>query len=724
MSVIDRFSTRRVAEITGLSVSRIQQFDKSGILQPSLRGRPGPANQGLYSVEDLVTLNAIGQLATAFRLRKQEIERACAWLAERYPEKPWSVFRFERVGDAVILKDDDSELRMAVNAPGQAVLEIPFEKIEEVTLAQVTDLSEYRVARSSKVLPALEEASEYRSWVNKLILGDNLDILRASPDDPVYIPSESVDLVYLDPPFNSNATYNQLFKEHSGEVSAAQMRAFDDTWKWSLEAERTYQEVVLTGGKLGDVLQAFRTFLGQSDMMAYITMMAPRLAELHRVLKPAGSIYLHCDPTASHYLKVIMDTIWGPEHFRNEVVWKRTHAHGGAKRYGPIHDVLLYYAKSDNNVWNPQHTPYSEDYVRRFFRFTDEDGRRYRSTILTGSGTRGGESGKPWRGIDPTAIGRHWAIPGYVRPLLSNPRASVLDALDELDRIGRVLWPEKKDGTPSFKQYLDDLDGVPLQDIWTDIPPISAKSAERLGYPTQKPETLLERIIRASSDPGDLVLDPFAGCGTATVVAEKLGRRWIGIDISDLALAVMTKRLHETFADDELRPFEVVGDPTDAPSAKRLAARDPFRFEWWAVRMLRAQPRNKKGADRGIDGVIQFFAESTTKAEKLIIQVKGGRPSVRDVRDLRGVIEREKAAIGVLVLAQPPTRDMEQEAVGAGFYAVRGIAQADYPKIQILTVDDLFAGVRIEYPRYGHIDGYGQAPRRQKARNQQQRIAS
>lgn len=278
-------------------------------------------------------------------------------------------------------------------------------------------------------------------WKNALYYGDNLDVLRR------HVRSESVDLVYLDPPFNSNQDYNVLFAERSGKRAAAQIKAFEDTWRWDQAAAAAFQEVVESGGKVSQVMQGFLISLDPSDLLAYLSMMAPRLVELRRVLKPSGSLYLHCDPSASHYLKQLMDAIFGPGNFRNEIVWKRTFAHGGARRFGPVHDVLLFYSRSDAYRWQSIHVEYSESYVRDFFRFQDPDGRRYRSTILTGSGVRRGASGQPWRGIDPTASGRHWAIPGYVRDLLGDPPPrDTQEALDRLDEIGRVLWPDKPGG--------------------------------------------------------------------------------------------------------------------------------------------------------------------------------------------------------------------------------------------------------------------------------------
>jgi DNA modification methylase len=349
---------------------------------------------------------------------------------------------------------------------------------------------------------------------NRLYYGDNLDVLHR------YVRDESVDLVYLDPPFNSARDYNILFAHRDGAKSPAQIRAFEDTWQWDMTAAETFHTVVTAGGQIAEVLQAFRVFLGESDMLAYLTMMAPRLAELHRVLRNTGSLYLHCDPTASHYLKVLLDAVFGPTHCRTEIVWKRSSAHSdtkqGRKQHGHIHDVLLFYTKSDEWTWNPLYTPYDPEYIREFYRYVDEEtGRRYRLDNLTAA-KPGGDTSYEWKGRKPYK-GRYWA---YSK-----------EKMEKFEKEGRLYYPKGK-GTPSYKRYLDEMPGVALQDIWTDIRPLSGQTAERLGYPTQKPEALLERIIASSTDPGDVVLDPFCGCGTTVAAAQKLDRRWVGIDIT------------------------------------------------------------------------------------------------------------------------------------------------------------------------------------------------
>jgi site-specific DNA-methyltransferase (adenine-specific) len=522
---------------------------------------------------------------------------------------------------------------------------------------------------------------------NHLYYGDNLEVLRR------HIPDESVDLVYLDPPFNSNADYNVLFAEEDGSRAAAQIEAFGDTWRWDQAAAAAFQETVEQGGDVAKAMVAFQTLLGDSNMLAYLAMMAPRLVELRRVLKPTGSIFLHCDPTASHYLKLLLDSIFGPENFRSEIIWKRTHAHSGGNRFGPVHDVIHFVARSAAARCEPQRIPYSDDYLERFFRFRDESDRRYRSTILTGSGTRNGHSGEPWRGYDPTTSNRHWAIPGFLRRHMDPPPGTVQEALDRLDEMGRILWPKKSGGVPSLKQFEEDLDGVEVQDVWVDIPPLSAKAQERLGYPTQKPQALLERIIESSTTEGDLVLDPFCGCGTTIAAAEKLGRRWIGIDVTYLAVALMKSRIASSGAE-----FEVIGEPASAEDASQLAVDDPYQFQWWALGLIGARPvEEKKGADKGIDGRLYFFDDGGSKAKQLIVSVKAGKVQVSHVRDLVGVLQREGAEIGTLISLNEPTGPMRKEAASAGMYK-SPLTGTTHPRVQLITVAELLDGRTLDLP--------------------------
>ena len=485
---------------------------------------------------------------------------------------------------------------------------------------------------------------------NVLYYGDNLDILRR------HIADESVDLIYLDPPFNSKATYNVLFAEQNGSRAAAQIKAFEDTWRWDEAAAKTYHEAVEAGGKVSQALQAFRLFLGDSNLLAYLAMMAPRLVELRRVLKPTGSIHLHCDPTASHYLKLLMDAVFGPAMFCNEIIWRRSQTRSSISRiYKRAHDVLFFYSRSPDYRFNMQYRRLSDASLALYTKKDDKG--FHRLVPLVVSGRRGGETGKAWRGIDPNTCGRsgsHWV--------------TIHAKLEEYDRQGLIVWPTKPGGLPQLKYYLEDNQGVPATDLWDDIELIQPSALEALGYPTQKPEALLDRIIQASSNEGDTVLDPFCGCGTTIAVAERLKRHWIGVDITHLAITLMKHRLRDTFGDQV--QYRVIGEPVSLPDAETLAAEDPYQFQFWALGLVGARPtEQKKGSDQGIDGRLYFHDEGEGgKTKQVILQVKAGHTNVAHVRDLRGVVEREQAEIGVLITMQEPTQPMRAEAAGAGFY--------------------------------------------------------
>ena len=487
---------------------------------------------------------------------------------------------------------------------------------------------------------------------NRLYFGDNLDILRNHVGD------ESVDLIYLDPPFNSNATYNVLFRERGGAESAAQITAFDDTWSWSLESESAYQDVVTYGPqKLGRLLAAMREFLGANDMMAYLTMMAERMVELHRVLKPSGSVYLHCDPTASHYLKLLMDSLFDGGNFLNEIIWYYRGAGVPKKSRAKRHDVILHYAKKrDAQFFDPDpiRQPYAEATKERF---------------------------------------RH--------------------------HIGNVR------GGQDYGEQTLNPKGKHPDDVITHIQPIAPSAKERLGYPTQKPEDLLQNFISASSKEGDVVLDPFCGCGTAIISAERLNRRWIGIDVTHIAITLIRHRLNDTFTD-SLRPYEVVGDPKDLTSAEALATDSRndgrYQFELWALGLVDARPSRdgKKGADGGIDGFINFFDDESGKPKRIVVQVKSGGVRRADVAALKSDMERERAEIALLVTLKPPTAPMIQEAAQAGFYEPEGLTDDRFPRVQILTVEDLLSGARSpHYPRYALQTTFRRAPRRRAPNTKQ-----
>jgi DNA modification methylase len=526
-------------------------------------------------------------------------------------------------------------------------------------------------------------APQQNPVLNQLFYGDNLAVLRD------HIPSQSVDLIYLDPPFNSRQDYNVLFAEKDGARSASQITAFKDTWEWNEESS-----------------------------LAYLAMMAPRLVELRRVLKESGSIYLHCDPTASHYLKLLMDGVFGPKAFRNELIWKRTTAHSSALRYGGVHDVILFYSKSDSHIWNPQFTAHSEAYLQSKYRYED-GGVKYRLDNLTGAGRTSGESGVAWRDFDPSSLGRHWAVP-RIEALGDTEGLSVHQKLDLLDANGLIYWTPKgrggKPGFPQFKRYLKG--GTPVQDVITDISPINSQAQERLGYPTQKPEALLERILRASSNEGDVVLDPFCGCGTTIQVAQKLNRRWIGIDITHLAIGLIKTRLDDAYGPEIRSTYQVIGEPTDVAGAAQLAEENKYQFQYWALGLCGARPNEaiKKGADRGIDGRLYFHDDNSGASRQIVFSVKGGHNiGVSEVRDLIGVLQRERAEIGVYISFEEPTKPMLREAAEAGFYTSpgsSGSAGSKYPRIQLLTIRDLLEGTKsVQRPLHVRDTTFRRAPR-------------
>lgn len=553
---------------------------------------------------------------------------------------------------------------------------------------------------------------------NKLYYGDNLRVLQNS------IPDESVDLVYLDPPFNSARNYNVIFSRamtdrHSADASA-QIEAFEDTWTWTPETEQQFDEYVQGGlpDRVANALTAMRTLLGENDASAYLVNMAPRLVELHRVLKETGSLYLHCDPTMSHYLKLLLDATFDPRNFRNEIIWRRTGAHGKVKRFGPIHDVILYYVKSNEATWNGNWRPYMNGHVRDYF-VQDENGWRtnYYGNVLTGSGTRGGESGQPWHGIDPTPKGRHWALPskllaGFEEETEGMTQRQKFDFLYEKG----VIKVEEGDTWPSYERYLTPEDGTPTGDIWAyqpytegtvfgtsegvdaDVRWLNPRDAERLGYPTQKPLSLLERIITSSSNPGDVVLDPFCGCGTTVDAAQKLGRQWVGIDITYIAIDLIEKRLLNTYGEDITDEYVVAGIPHDKQAAFALFKKNPFDFERWAVSMVGAQPNAKQVGDKGIDGVAKFPLGGKNQVGRVIVSVKGGtqiNPAM--VRDLAGTVQTQKAELGVLILMGDPTRGMIDAVNHAGNYTHPGSGDV-FPRLQIISVPQLLNGSRPKLP--------------------------
>jgi site-specific DNA-methyltransferase (adenine-specific) len=524
---------------------------------------------------------------------------------------------------------------------------------------------------------------------NALYYGDNLAVLREN------IASESIDLIYLDPPFNSNATYNVLFKSPKGAESEAQIEAFEDTWHWNIHAEQAFDETVKSGNTdAASLLMAMRSALGENDLMAYLAMMAVRLIELHRVLKPTGSLYLHCDPTASHYLKILLDAIFDARNFRNDIAWKRTSAHSdaaqGLSRYGRTHDTLLFYGKSPRGTWKVLFAPFTDEYIASHYAQADTITNRQFTTSDLTAAKPGGDTSYEWKGVRPPS-GRYWA---YSK-----------DNMEKFEAEKLLVYSKK--GMPRLKNYLDEREGVALGDVWSDIFPINSQAQERLGYPTQKPLALLERIISASSNEGDLVLDPFCGCGTATHAAEKLHRQWIGIDITHLAIGLIERRLKDAFPGIK---FEVHGTPKDFAGAEDLAKRDKYQFQWWAVTLINATPYGgkKKGADGGIDGYY-FCKPDGKKTEGGIVSVKGGNNLHSNMVDeLLGVVEKEKAPIGVLITLREPTAPMIKTAATAGFVDT---PFGKFPKIQIATVGDMLDGKLPKLPPQEKGGGYKQAAR-------------
>jgi len=514
--------------------------------------------------------------------------------------------------------------------------------------------------------------------VNKLYFGDNAEMMRG------HVADESVDLAYLDPPFKSDATYNVLFKAPTGEASQAQAEAFRDTWKWGEVAEGAYDDVIQYNGEPALVLAGLRKWLGDNAMMAYLAMMAARFIHLRRVLKPTGSLYLHCDPVASHYLKLLLDAAFGHDWFRNEIIWKRTNARSTKGQWPRLHDtILMYSAQPPNATFHAQKAVADKAKLPHTL-ITGDDGLKYQTYELTGAGiTKAGESGETWRGFNPTRMGRHWAN--------SMAQREAWDAAGLIHWPKNGGWPRRRDDRPFEHEQRE----IVIGDVWTDIDRLNQTAKERLGYPTQKPIALLERIIKASSNEGDVILDAFCGCGTTIEAAEKLKRNWIGIDVTHYAITLIENRLAKNYPKAK---FTIYGRPTSLEDAHALAARDKHQFQWWASWRLGAQSyrEERRGADRGIDGNI-FFANGPYGTGRIIISVKGGENiGVKDVRDLRGVIEREDAEIGILITLTDPTGPMVNEAVAAGF--VRKSAHGRLPRIQVVRVADLLDGIMPKLP--------------------------
>ena len=542
--------------------------------------------------------------------------------------------------------------------------------------------------------------------MNRLYYGDCLTIMRD------HMNSRSVDLIYLDPPFNSNREYNTIYKDETGRPLPDQIEAFCDLWTLDQERERALRAMPVLMRESGiedEVVEFWRFWMNalrgtQPRLLAYMSYMVERLLYMKVLLKSTGSIYLHCDPTASHYIKAMMDAIFGHQNFKNEIIWKHTSAHNRAKRFGPVHDTLLFYSKSDKHTWNRVYQPYNESYIEKNYRHNDGKG-RYRIGDLTGPGTRTGSSGEPWCGYDPGTVGRHWELP----PDRSLPDwfewpegytdMTVQQRLDVLKTQGLVYWPPKGQ-VPSFKRYLDAMDGMAAQDVITDIPPVTSGS-ERMGYATQKPIALLERIIEASTNEGDVVMDPFCGCATTLEAAHRLHRQWIGIDIAIHAIKRVARiRLTEKCGLVVSRDYSVDGVPRNTEGAKDLWERDKYHFQKWAVEEVDGFVTTRRTADGGVDGRLYFGVPGERDLQSMAVEVKGGKNiSIRDLRALRGVLDSDSALMAGLIIMEPlgntKTRNFNKFMAEAGDVEILGVK---FARMQMLSVDEMLEGERFHTP--------------------------
>ncbi|NCR14110.1 MAG: site-specific DNA-methyltransferase [Microcystis aeruginosa LL13-03] len=507
--------------------------------------------------------------------------------------------------------------------------------------------------------------------VNKLYYGDNLEVLRK------YIKDESIDLCYIDPPFNSKRNYNQIYN-NLGKEDQAQAQAFVDTWTWDNHANEALEEIQSNyQGKFTsqtiDLIDGLTKVLGKGSLLAYLVSMTLRIVEIHRVLKSTGSFYLHCDPTASHYLKIVLDTIFCSQggDYIAEITWERTSAHSDSKTFANTTDVIFLYSKRIL-MFNQQFKPYSEEYLKKYYKHQDGKG-RFLDRDLTAGGLSGGGYNYDWKGIK-----KLWRCP--------------IETMQKYEEQNKLYYT--RNGTPRLKQYLEEMPVVPLTNLWNDIPPINSQASERLGYPTQKPEALLERIIKASSNKGDVILDAYCGCGTTIAVAERLERNWIEIDITYQSISLMLKRLEDSFGKNVLDKIELNGIPKDIESAQALATKPDDRtrkeFEKWAVLTYsnnRAVINDKKGADKGVDAIAYFQGDKDNR-EKIIFQVKSGNVKSGDIRDLQGTMTLQGAALGIFITLKPPSKDMVQTAKSAGIYRSPYMSQS-VDKIEIVTVQEI-----------------------------------
>ena len=517
--------------------------------------------------------------------------------------------------------------------------------------------------------------------MNKLYYGDCLTIIR----DKMRL--ASVDLIYLDPPFNSKRNYNAIYKDETGRPLPVQVEAFCDMWELDEQRERAIRSMPVLMREAGiddSVAEFWRIWLNalrntQPRLLAYLSYMVERVIWMKGILKPTGSIYLHCDPTASHYLKVMLDGVFGHDNFRNEIIWKRTSAHSDAKAMGAVHDCILHYTATDKFTFNAQHVAYDKEYVKIRYKHQDEDGRKWMDDNITAKGLSGGGYEYEYKG--KLSI---WRVP--------------LERMKELDEQNRLYFT--RNGGIRIKRYLDQMKGLPLSDLWMDINPINSQSKERLGYATQKPVALLERILCASTNKGDVVLDPFCGCATTLEAAHKLGRRWIGIDIAFHAIRRVTQvRLRERCDLLDGRDFEIEGVPLTLEGAQYLWEQDKYHFQQWVIEQVDGFVTSKRTADGGIDGRL-YFDIGEKEFQSMVIEVKGGESvNIGVVRDLRGVLEREDALLAGLIvmkeLGTVKTRNFKREMAAAGDLEVNG---KFYPRMQMLTVADILDGQQFKTP--------------------------
>jgi DNA modification methylase len=563
--------------------------------------------------------------------------------------------------------------------------------------------------------------------MNQLFYGDNLDILRKKVHD------ETIDLCYIDPPFNSKRNYNQIYN-NIGNEDQAQAQAFIDTWVWNDRARDGFLEILANEqGRFRpqtvELIKGLDNVLGRGSLLAYLVSIALRVTEVHRVLKDTGTFFLHCDPTASHYLKLVCDGIFCADQagdFKNEIVWRRTGSHNARRSFGPIHDIIFFYTKTNKYHFKIVNRPYMRGHVESRYTLDEETGKlKFTSggNVLTGAGATGGESGKPWHDFDPSAKNRHWAIPGFLAEQMGDgfQELSVLEKLDALYDAG-LIDIEKGNAWPTPVRFLTEKSGAPIQDIWAyqpytegtvygtdrgidaDVAWLGTTDPERLGYQTQKPIGLLDRIIRSACPEGGSVLDAYCGCGTTIAVAQALGCEWTGIDITYQSISVVLKRLEDRFGKSTVEAVALDGIPRDMESAHALAHKTDDRlrkeFEKWATLTYtnnRAIINEKKGADAGIDGRAYFMTGKSDNA-KIIFQVKSGGVERKDIATLRGDMDADKAALGVLITLEEPTKPMLKAAKAAGRYRHEMMGR-DYDRISVVTIREMLEeGKRLEIP--------------------------